>query len=546
MYISQLEERRIIPQELLIHVIVEAVKPLFEPTFPSVYAQWKKELVQDNDVDLPSIQALKSYFVDFLFPNQHLSKHMIYNAVELYEDSIRSDLEPYMKTDQQSLDGKVLTQEYIYSSMNPEFQLMRRLVTKKDQFVEGEEGIYESELIDSKGNVLGLAEVRPNEIKPDATEEERLWLSLVEKTLNNLDEWTADLFDMICYFWAGQEKDSNGYIQFHSDDALRLKYANAMMDKDFVVRERERFNIMRRVAALSNIWVSIGNNSVTIINKQQLPDAQTYDFTKFTRMFDIGTLDMAYDKKTHKAKGIYSLQIKPSPILSHYLSSGQYTFGALDLKVFQYSHYRQREHKRMTRYLNFQWKIRTLKRTLTRPFRVQTLIDAIDFPDSYNGTILRDRFEALLDDLQKDQVIKEWSYKEPVDESKVGKRGWIKNYWGQLLIKIEPPDAIIIENSKKLTQVPKLTRQIHTQQIVMELDVQEVSEITPIVDEQTEILLKVKQVKEEKKLSLRQVANLIGINAMTLSRYFKNKGSKFNAKNLQKMKLWVESLNKDQ
>ena len=82
-----------------------------------------------------------------------------------------------------------------------------------------------ADLIDNRGNFRGMAELRPTQstnilLKED---QEDLWMKLVDSAYNSLDEWTADLFDLITYLWLVTPKNSEGYIEFHSNDALRLK-----------------------------------------------------------------------------------------------------------------------------------------------------------------------------------------------------------------------------------------------------------------------------------------------------------------------------------
>lgn len=77
----------------------------------------------------------------------------------------------------------------------------------------------------------------------------------------------------------------------------------------------------------------------------------------------------------------------------------------------------QREHKRLTRYLSRQWKIRSIKGTVNQSFKIATLLSEMNFPARLNGGQLRDRFEEVLDDLQQDEVIADWSYTEEIDET---------------------------------------------------------------------------------------------------------------------------------
>ena len=105
----------------------------------------------------------------------------------------------------------------------------------------------------------------------------------------------------------------------------------------------------------------------------------------------------------------------------------------------------------LIRYLSRQWKIRSIKGTINQPFKIATLLTEMNFPARLNGVQLRDSFEQVLDDLQRDEVISNWSYTEAIEEARIGKRGWVQNYWSQISIIITPPSTVVLENKKKIT-----------------------------------------------------------------------------------------------
>ena len=63
-------------------------------------------------------------------------------------------------------------------------------------------------------------------------------------------------------------------------------------------------------------------------------------------------------RHTGEAQGIYALQIKPTDILTPLINVSSQMIGLLHIKVFQYSHQTQKEHKRLLRYIDRQWKMR--------------------------------------------------------------------------------------------------------------------------------------------------------------------------------------------
>ncbi|WP_042351625.1 helix-turn-helix domain-containing protein [Bacillus massiliigorillae] len=549
---------------------------------PQVLTQWQQQALtmteDEKSIQAPdgtmsqSFYALYTFFTKTIYQDKPITKHMIKEAIINYKDSIVSLVEPYFTSEHQaeeSLNSQnqnaiddTMNQDYIYSSMDSDYHLMRDIVTKKKGFKEKETGILGTEIVDNQGNVRGLAELRPNQLVESSAGQPKMWLNLLESTINSLDEMTADLFDLISYLWMVMPKDRNGYIEFHSDDALRLRYAEKQASgEELYFREKERFNIMKRVAALSSVWVSMGEDQIKVINTENLEENELYMFKDYTRMFEIGKIRVAFDKKTNEPKGIYALQIKPSSVLMPYLDGTKQSLGLLDLKVFQYSHFTQREHKRLTRYLNYQWKIRALKRTIHQPFKVSTLLKTMDFSSRYNGVQVRDKFEHILDDLQQDGVIQNWHYSEPIDEQRVGKKGWFKDYWIQINVTILPPDFVAKENAKKInvssiqrTEIydikqvdkPKTKLQppapvVIDQPVPQPVQVQAsftFHEPTDNIVLSPELM---KQTIESLKLSIRKVAEEIGISHSTLSRYMRNKIKRQNKSNDQKMLQWLKA-----
>lgn len=522
-----------------------------------------------------SFHTLYTFFTKTIYHDKPITKYMIKDAVIHYKDSIVSLVSPFFIHEHPAEEGDgslnkqaidhTINQDYIYSSMDTDYHLMRDIVTKKKGFKEKDTGILGTEIIDNQGNVRGLAELRPNHLVENSAGQQKMWLNLLESTINSLDEMTADLFDLISYLWMVLPKDPDGYIEFHSDDALRLRYADKQADgQEVYFREKERFNIMKRVAALSSVWVSMGEDQIKVINTEEIEENELYMFKDYRRMFEIGNIRVAFDKKTNEPKGIYALQIKPSSILMPYLDGTKQSLGLLDLKVFQYSHYTQREHKRLTRYLNYQWKIRAIKRTIQQPFKVATLLKTMDFSTRYNGVQVRDKFENILDELQRDNVIKSWEYSEPLDENRVGKKGWFKDYWININVTILPPDFVIKENTKKISitamQQPQQERYDIKQ---VEQQPEELPPPTPLpapADEtaqpvqeafvfeepkpkQEEITLSPELMKstiDSLGISIRKVAEEIGISHSTLSRYMRNKIKRQNKSNDLKMLAWLK------
>ncbi|OHR66564.1 hypothetical protein HMPREF3291_01640 [Bacillus sp. HMSC76G11] len=604
---TDISDSLILNYELLKIAIYEETKHLFDDR-PYIKNHWKKDAFEMTDYEYrhqspceemrPSFRALFYLFTQTLYCEKHITKKLIREGVGKYSETIRIILAGHFINEfpndeiKRSLNEEKITEaldrDYIYGSMDIDFHLMRDIVTKKKEFKENETGHLATEIIDNRGKVKGLAELRPYEtsIAEVTTEQQAMWLEMIGSTINSLDEMTADLFDLITYLWMVSPKSSDGYIEFHSSDALRLRNLKKRTSNGRMLdfREEDRFNIMKRVAALSSIWISLGDQKVKVLNTQEMQENELYNFKDFQRMFEIGKIRVAYDKKTGEAKGIYAVQVKPTSILTPYLVGPNRSIGLLDLKVFQYSHFTQREQKRLTRYLNLQWKIRTMKKTLQQPFKVATLLKVMDISARYNGVQIRDKFETVLDELQKDDVIKSWAYTEEIAEEKVGKKGWVKNYWSKLSIVLLPTDIVIKENQKNLLEntgnsledkiMSSIQQQMHHSDYERATQISDSYKPETIGHSQTAASIEsipVKMIHKEEyaqqsfqfseadtgteitlsptamqemiqalNISIRQSASEIGISHTTLSRYIRRENKRQNKNNDLKMLNWLK------
>lgn len=561
--LKQLPERMVIKKEWLPLALYQEAQSTFAHYEATVKWQKDAEMMAMDIRYVPSdsFQALYQCVYESLLQGRPATKALLRDAFINYIDSIMYEVQPYLEKESQAEEKfpeetqepqediqltfdvieDAIEHERIFASMNTDYLFMRNTISQK-KFVETAKGTYTSEIVDTKGDLRGLAELRKDTIEMPDPEQAELWLNLVESTLNAFDELTADLLDIISHMWLLQYKDEDGYIEFHSDEVLKLRHDGA--EDKLIIRERDRFKIMKRVAALSSIWISMRDNNVRVVNKDKISAEDDYDFTTFHRMFDINSVKIAYDKMTGEPKGIYALKIKPAPILRKYFDNSLQTFVSLDLKVIRYSYHNQKELKRLGRYLSYQWKIRTLSRNLKQPFKIKTLIDTLDFPSSYNGVIVREKLEKVLDDLKADGIVDDWYYSEPVDESRVGKRDWVKKYWGELSLIIMPPQDTITENRKKIGQMNLV---LEAQQSLKKESIVEGIHSTTQSKKTVESPIgpltpqAISEIMELEKLSVRAAAAEIGIAHSTLLRYLNNEMKRYNKNSMTRLTVWYEA-----
>ncbi|HZG74007.1 MAG TPA: helix-turn-helix transcriptional regulator [Chondromyces sp.] len=339
----------------------------------------------------------------------------------------------------------------LVSSMDFQLHLMRNIVTQPKNFspVEEASDVYQAEIKDAKGNIQGLARVNvAGDLDMPFTDEEQEYWDKLRSAFNAMDELTADIFDIICFLFLFAPKDEDGYLNFHSNDALKLRSNVIDSDKSLDVRERDRFNIMSRVKALSNIWISLKEGELIEADENDLKESKKYKYRDWQKMFEVGRVRAAYDEND-KFLGIYACQIKPTSLLTSFLNENK-RLGVIDLAALEFHPIRHRAEKRLTRYLSIQWFIRLSKNSLSKPFSVRTLVQEMDFGKRLRGPDIYDRFVKALDELKDKGIVKEWGFLEEVDYSLMGKSKWLA-YFYSLKVSIIPSAEMIERNRRKIS-----------------------------------------------------------------------------------------------
>lgn len=552
---SSIPNTLILQEETLYIAIYEECKHLFFD-YPEILSEWAS-----NTSASKTFQNLISFFTVSLYQDKPITKKMIREGILNYRDSIialvvgtttQSDATNTTANPLNSNNiNEILDSQFIYSNAGAEYQMVRDIVTKKKNFKEDTDGILRSPVTDTQGNLRGLAEIKPTMLTEQEKlfEKQEIWFDLIESTVNSLDEMTADLFDLITYLWMVSPKTNNGYITFHSDYALALKQLKKVKvaGKEYDYRKEDRYSIMKRIGALTSIWVLLENNSIQVYNAESQKHEEV-EIGSFQKMFDVGKVSIARDPKTGENLGIYALEIKPSELLTPFLDGTKSSLGVLDLKVFQYSHYHQREHKRVIRYLSYQWKIQSIKRNY-QPFKVSTLLNIMELSSRYKGAQIRDKFEDVLDDLQKNRIFESWNYTETIDQDKIGKKGWINDYWTKLNITIEPTDMVKQENKKKVDIFNKqLMNIIQNEEAPKSINISDshdtmIEQQTFNFEEQETIILSPETVKaaiKKNKTNAKKASIEMGVPYSTLLRYLKGESKRSYKDNEEKILKWLK------
>lgn len=437
-----------------------------------------------------------------------------------------------------------------------------------NQFIE-KEGVPTVQI--KNGSITHVAEIHThNEDSIILTNAEvEQWETLMTRAITSMDDLTADTFDVISILWMKSANSENDMISFSHEDVLNMrqiqKKKNAAGYESF--RKKDRDEVMKRLAALASIWIRVDeDDEVQFIEKRNSLD-KDYKKANLKRLFQVDNVTVASDRSTDEMMGILECDIRPGELLSSYLFGAKRSTGFLSLKALQYNPIKHKYHKRLTRYLSWQWRIRQRKADFERPYKIGGNKGGLLSVMGMNIILerpmrTRDSFENVLDTLQADGVIDTWYYTE-IDEDKIGKgnKGWLENYWATLTVVIIPPEEILrLENTNTQQRQPlnidmklvtdmvkKSNEQIEEQsnkvaeaepvQLSLDLlynsDDKEKEKETPFSPEL------VKELRLKRGLSVSRAAKEIGIAHTTLSRYENGLIQKPNSKNDHKIKIWI-------
>ena len=222
----------------------------------------------------------------------------------------------------------------------------------------------------------------------------------------------------------------------------------------------------------------------------------------------------------------FAWRIRPGDGFAEYLLSdvGRET-ALMALRALEYNPESQYMEKRLTRYFSMQWRIRRRRADCLKPYRIETLLSAInETPDTQRPARQRERFERVLDTLQHDGVIARWQYTKDCDEKNLNGHGWIHK-WMQWNIIIEPHEAILThyETIKTPNEAEKQQR----------------------IDDAIDITLgtAVKEARERAGISQTHLAQQLGINRSGLSQ-IEGLHRTASAEVESKLRKWLETAKK--
>ncbi|MFP3126559.1 helix-turn-helix transcriptional regulator [Ectobacillus funiculus] len=546
----------------------------------SVLSKWQSFY---NDIEKDMINLYDSPFMSFSFlalikwlrkkEKEGIELYDILFNIESYVQEIYSYLGPLIQQEfEDSLDivrgaasheGQDLYQEassYLEMNNTDVLYYLRDGISKNKFTFSKDTGRKMYQLPDKKKHVVQLSNHKDEDLKLKSIEDSMLWERTITNVLSAMDDLTADCLDVITMAWTEQTNSSTEMIQFSYEQVLEVCGYHRRKDGAKSFRIKDRLEVMKRLAALASIFIYVNedNEIVVLSNEEQKNDFYKYKRQHIKRLFVLEDIVLAKDINTDEVIGIESCTIRPSEFLSNYLIGEKSTTALMPIKALQYSKDRHKYHKRLTRYLSWQWRIRQLSRTtMYRPFSIggeKGLLSVMGI-DSKNPkpARLKEVFENVLDNLQADHVIASWSYHQALNEQAMNQRDWFKSYWVNQQIVIVPPQEMLhLQKSLQWRQESneqqlEIFAESSLDQFVSSVNQKQESPVIEIQngandgqEEFENIRDTINQYKEQLKIPLRTLAEEVGISYSTLSRFLSNKTKRINGDNVEKIKKWIK------
>ncbi|MBT2604511.1 helix-turn-helix transcriptional regulator [Bacillus sp. ISL-53] len=541
---------------------LNVMKTVF-PDYPQIYVEWKMDInhLMSGQDDYQPSQTLKAFFVilDSLVKDYELKFENMEQWVDDYIEEIRNFVLPYIQTvgeensshspksNNREVINALLNQNFAESGSALLFHKLRETISKNEFDIATE--IPTARIAERALEATAQVRAENDYLMMKSNVAIEQWKNLTSQAITSMDDLTADIFDIVSILWMQQATHKDQMIHFHTDDALNLRRLQGRKEDldgyQMSYRKKERDDIMKRLAALTTIWIRIEKENLRFINEDQ-GDFEEIGQVQFNPLFLVDSVTVAY--RGDNPIGIYECSIRPGELLANFLYGSQRSSGLLALKTLEYHPIKQKYHKRLSRYLSWQWRIRQKSADYLRAYHIggdKGLLKVMDLDvNPRYGSRIREQFEEILDTLQQDGIIKGWSYKENNLEKQIEQeRNWFANTWLKARVQIIPPyeitgmgdyqDLLLIEEQDYDTEdLITLLKGMTDRETVATREMVEEKQVSPET---------INQERTNRGLSILEAAKEMGISHSTLSRYERNLIKRPYTVSLDKMKEWLNA-----
>lgn len=542
-------------------------EPIYK-TNELVWNKWNayfKDVENNNNKVLTSPHASPSFtaLVSWLEKKEESGTTLvqIYAKIDSYKEEIYKEIEGFiekefqnvassssiiLENDQNIEETNIVNHEDYYEVNNSAVYYKLRDGIAKNQFEEDDNTKVLQYPIETKSSngMAQLSSHKDEDLRLTNIEEAARWNTLVDDVMSNMDDLTADCLDAITIQWINEAKSPDEFIDFSYEQVLEMcNIPKTVVKNKEYYRAEDKIKIAKRIAALASIFIYLNDENEVVVLNDRDDEGERLELKRevVKRLFVLDSVVLWRHSVTNEYMGIESCRIKPGSFLTNYLYGSNNTTALLSKKALEYNSYRHKYHKRLIRYLTWQWRIRQMYSSLKKPYSIggdKGLLAVMDIPKDWKPNRIKEQLENVLMDLENEKVISHWEYSDPLDEQQIGKRNWFKNYYTNLGITILPPEEMLQSMDrvigKKIIEEPQ--EQLPEVTVVKEIKktVESVEQIEKKIRDQ------ILKVHNEKKVSIREIADEISISPSTLSRFCNYKTKRLSKKALEKLTKWCE------
>lgn len=337
--------------------------------------------------------------------------------------------------------------KYIELYSTPIYRKLVEAISTKD-FNGGNvlDGLWPEKVLSDEQGISHIARIMPPEaILPSLTSDQlQKWKATVSGYMLSMNDETADVLDIITSAWLEKAVTSDSMYTIDADSIMRargIKTRKNSADKrisTFKLEDRQK--IANHIHILSNTWINVVEYKIPVADSKKKP-------LKLVGQSPAIMIDMKFgiENPSNGKLKEFIWRFKPGSVFADYLISNGHSTLLQSQKALSYNYYTQKEEKRLTRFLAWEWG--TVPGDTTRRYKVATLLELIHRDiDKKHPNVTLQRIESALDQLQTDSVIKKWCYEK--DEDYSNSNYWL-NHWLENYVVIEAPDSYIVEIESK-------------------------------------------------------------------------------------------------
>ncbi|MFN6593147.1 XRE family transcriptional regulator [Bacillus sp. TD10] len=364
------------------------------------------------------------------------------------------------------------------------------------------------------------------------------WSTLVDNVMTNMDDLTMDCLDTILIQWLNKAKSPNDFIDFSYEkvqEMCGISKSNGIVYHGV----EDKIKIVKRIGALASIFLLLNAENEIVIRNDCAETGKHYEVKRevLEKLFVLDSVVLWRDKNTNEYMGIESCRIKPGRFLSNCLFGSKSSTILVSKKALEYNSNRHKYHKRLIRYLTWQWRIRQKFSCLQKPYSIggnKGLLAIMGINQDQKPNRIREQLEKILTDLEKETVISHWEYNNGLEEEQLTKKNWFQNYYSQLELIIIPVKELVfvVDNLTKKKTINK----------VYETSMQIKNKEKLLVKNESEELIraKIEFIHRNRNITMRELSIEIGISQPTLFRFFNKKTKRLSGTAREKLNQWYK------